>query len=176
MLFWQTSMQGKKLTDLGAELHPCQCCGIPNVLRFNFCAPCDNVLALTQLSCYASGKPPSVKDLGHVRDLINRLKNELANKENKDSFHQERWTTIFEWSDNTKWKKGYWYPIPLDAANEINCDDGIFNGYKIFKLEDKPANWDKFATTLAFDGTFSFIKALEICEAHNGKQLIKRLI
>jgi len=71
------------------------------------------------------------------------------------------------WHDTKKWKKDYWYPMPVGFLSRDN-PEYLIDGYQIFALqEDTEGDMD-----LIVPEVLNFTQALEICEAHNRERLI----
>jgi len=72
------------------------------------------------------------------------------------------------WSNTKNWEWDVWYPLPIGTM-WLPPEHTYHEGYSIFKREHENGDIES-----VIYGPFNFKKALNICEARNGRQLIER--
>lgn len=88
--------------------------------------------------------------------------------------------TEIPWMDSSKWKKGFWYPLPIGFMSR-DQKEYIIEGYGIFTLmsdeeQIHPEAFDieppKDLPQEFIDNAMLFSHALAMCELKNGVKLL----
>lgn len=73
------------------------------------------------------------------------------------------------WEDSTKWKVGFWYPLPIGFHRRA-FKGWIHDSWGIFMLEIGETNGD---IDPVISGELTLTQALGICEEHNQEELLE---